>query len=41
MFDIYNYGFQCGIFTKEWLQGEVLKGSLSEADFHKIVDDEK
>ncbi len=41
MFDIYNYGFQCGIFTKEWLQGEVLKGSLSEADYHKIVDDEK
>lgn len=39
MFDIYNYGFQCGIFTKEWLQGEVLKDSLSEADFHKIVDD--
>lgn len=39
MFDIYNYGFQCGIFTKEWLQGEVLKGSLSEADFYKIVDD--
>lgn len=41
MFEIYNFGFQCGFFSKEWLQGEVLKGSLSDTDFHKIVDDKK
>ncbi|NRO57424.1 hypothetical protein [Lactobacillus helveticus] len=41
MFEIYNFGFQCGFFSKEWLQGEVSKGSLSDTDFHKIVDDKK
>lgn len=39
MFEIYNFGFQCGFFSKEFLQGEVSKGSLSETDYHRIVGD--